>query len=357
MRKNFWKNKRVLITGHTGFKGSWLTIILSNLKAKIYGYALDPISKPNFFDDLKLSKFLVKDFREDILNKKKLDTVIKKYKPQIIFHLAAQSSVLVSYKTPKDTINVNVMGTINVLDVAKKYNFIKSITVVTTDKVYLNLEKKIPFKEGDSLGGHDIYSGSKAAAEIVAQSYKKSFFEKINCKIATVRSGNCIGGGDFTKDRIVKDCAESFLKNKNLTIRYPNATRPWQHVMEPLFGYLKLSEKLFNGEKFEGAWNFGPKNKSNLKVIEVAKFGKRHLNSNSKILVKKSKLYESTNLSLNSSKSFNKLKWKTRMNAKQALSLSFNWYKFFNDNHSETKVINFTISQINEYIKKFKIKI
>ena len=357
MNKNFWKNKRVLITGHTGFKGGWLTLILSNLKSKIIGYALNPIAKPNLFDDLQLKNFLLADFRDDILNIKKLDSVVKKFKPQIIFHLAAQSSVLESYKSPKDTINVNVIGTINVLDIAKKYKFIQSLVVVTTDKVYLNLEKKLPFKENDSLGGHDVYSGSKAAAEIVTQSYKKSFFNNNNnnCNVATARSGNCIGGGDWTKDRIVKDCAESFLKNKNLTIRYPNATRPWQHVMEPLFGYLKLSEKLFKNKKFEGAWNFGPTSKSNLKVIEVAKLGKKFLKSSSKIIVKKSKLYESTSLALNSFKSFKNLKWKTRINAKQAIALSFSWYKFFNDNVSKKAVIDFTISQIKDYTKKFKI--
>ena len=357
MSKNFWQNKKVLITGHTGFKGSWLTLILSNLKVKIVGYALNPISKPNFFDNLNLSKFLLKDYRENILHKKKLEKVIKKFKPEIIFHLAAQSSVLESYKTPAQTISVNVIGTINILDIARKYNFIKSVVVVTTDKVYLNLEKKLPFKESDGLGGHDVYSGSKAAAEIVTQSYKKSFFNKKNCKIATVRSGNCIGGGDWTKDRIVKDCADSFLRNKKLVIRYPNATRPWQHVLEPLFGYIKLSQKLFEGKNYEGAWNFGPKNKSNLKVIEVAKFGKKFLKSKSKILIKKSKFYESTNLSLNSNKSMKKLNWKTRMNAKQALRMSFSWYKYFHDNSSKTKVISYSISQIKNYIKQFKIKI
>ena len=355
--KKYFSNKKVLITGHTGFKGSWLTLILSNLKSKVVGYALNPISKPNFFDDLKLSKFLQNDFRENILNKKKLEAVIMKFRPQIIFHLAAQSSVLESYKNPIDTISVNVIGTINLLDIIKKYKFVKVVVVVTTDKVYLNLEKKLPFKETDSLGGHDVYSGSKAATEIVTQSYKKSFFTKNECKIATVRSGNCIGGGDWTKDRIIKDCAESFLKNKKLILRNPNATRPWQHIMEPLIGYLMLAEKLFKRKNFDGAWNFGPRNKSNLKVIEVAKFGKKFLKSNSKIIIKKSKFYESTTLSLNSFKTFKNLKWKTRMTAKEALMLSFNWYKFFNDNLQKNKVIDYSFSQIKKYIKQYKLKI
>ena len=245
MRLNFWKNKRVFITGHTGFKGSWLTLILSSLGAKVTGFALNPISKPNFFDGLKLKKYLVKDIRQNILDYSKLKGAIKKFQPEIIFHLAAQSSVLESYKTPRQTVLTNVIGTTNIIEATKLCKSTKSLIIVTTDKVYLNLEK-IPFKENDNLGGHDIYSGSKAAAEVLSHSYIKSFFNlKPKCNVATVRSGNCIGGGDWTKDRIIKDCAEAFLKDKNLIIRSPNATRPWQHVIEPLFGYLNLSEKLF----------------------------------------------------------------------------------------------------------------
>ncbi len=356
MNKNFWKNKKVLITGHTGFKGSWLTLILSSYGAKIYGYALNPISKPNFFDNLNLKKYLIHDFREDILNFKKLKTVIKMIKPQIIIHLAAQSSVLESYKTPKETISVNVVGTANLLEASKTCKSVRAIVIATTDKVYLNLEKKKSFSEKDMLGGHDIYSGSKAATEIIIQSYFKSFFKKNNCNLAAVRSGNCIGGGDWTKDRIVKDCAENFIKNKNLIIRHPKATRPWQHVMEPLFGYLKLTKKLYGNSKYCGSWNFGPRKKNNLKVIEVAKFGKKFLNSKSKIKIKKSNFYESTNLSLNSKKAFKYLKWKTRLSAKLSLELAFEWYKFYADKKSKLKVIDFTFKQIGFYKKILKGK-
>ena len=171
MNQNFWEKKKVLITGHTGFKGSWLTLILSSLGAKIVGYALDPISKPNLFDGLNLKKYLKKDFRNDILDIKKLNSVVKSFKPDIVFHLAAQSSVLESYKTPKDTINVNIIGTINVLEATRFCRTVKSLVVVTTDKVYLNLEKNKRFKESEQLGGHDVYSGSKAASEIIFQSY------------------------------------------------------------------------------------------------------------------------------------------------------------------------------------------
>ena len=357
-RNNFWKNKTVLLTGHTGFKGSWLTLILNNLGAKVIGYALNPISKPNFFDGSNLSQFLKKDYRANIKDLKKLKSVLGKIKPSIVFHLAAQSSVLVGYKYPKETIETNVIGTVNMLEAIRSCNTLKSAIIVTTDKVYLNLERKIKFKETAALGAHDIYSSSKAACEILTESYIKSFYSKLNnCKIATVRSGNCIGGGDWTKDRIVKDCAEAFLENKNLFIRIPNASRPWQHVMEPLFGYLKLAKKLYydNKRKYIGSWNFGPNIKNNLKVLEVAKYGRKILKSKSKIFITKKIFYESENLSLDSTKSLKFLNWKTLLSARQALELTFEWHKLYYNRSSEDKVINFTLDQINYYGKKIGI--
>ena len=231
----------------------------------------------------------------------------------------------------------------------------RSAIIVTTDKVYLNLEKKIKFDENSSLGGHDLYSGSKAACEIITQSYRKSFFSKKNkCKIATVRSGNCIGGGDWTKDRIIKDCVESFLLNKRLVIRSPKASRPWQHVIEPLFGYLKLAERLYKDKKNKnvGSWNFGPNKKNNMKVIDVAKFGKKIFNSKSKILITKQKFYESRHLSLNSAKANRKLKWKIILSSKEALKLTFDWYKFYYRNKNKNKIVNLSFDQINFYFNK-----
>ena len=242
------------------------------------------------------------------------------------------------------------------LEAIRSCNTVKSAIIVTTDKVYLNLERKIKFKETASLGGHDIYSSSKAACEILSESYIKSFYSKINdCKIATVRSGNCIGGGDWTKDRIIKDCVESFLFNKNLVIRSPRASRPWQHVMEPLFGYLKLAQKLYfdNKRKFVGSWNFGPNIKNNLKVIDVAKLGKKILNSKSKILKTKQIYYESEHLSLDSKKSLGFLNWKTSLTSQQALKLTFEWYKFYYNKRLKNKIVNFTFDQINNYKKNF----
>lgn len=355
MAKNFWKNKKVFLTGHTGFKGSWLTLLLSSLGAKVAGYSLDPITKPNFFDDLKLGRYLKKDHRKNIENLEKLHKAMHDFKPSLVFHLAAQSSVLVSYQKPLPTITTNVLGTANILEVIRKINSIKAAIIVTTDKVYLNLENKKKFKEDSKLGGFDLYSSSKAASDIVAESYLKSFLNKKKCGIGIVRSGNCIGGGDWTKDRIIKDCAESFSKNRQLIIRSPNATRPWQHVLDPLCGYLKLAEKLYFKKKFSGSWNFGPNKKNNLKVKKLVLIGKKIFRSNSKIYFKKKKYYESENLSLDSSKSLKFLKWKTLFFDKEALKMTFEWYKNFYYFKDNTKLMKFTFNQIKIFKKKHKI--
>ena len=360
MKSNFWKNKNVFITGHTGFKGSWLVLILKNLGAKITGYALDPISNPSFFDDLNLSKFLVKDYRKDIKNFDDLNNAIKKAKPSIIFHMAAQSSVLVSYKNPTDTVETNIIGTFNILKAIELNKTVKSALIVTTDKVYLNEDKKINFTENSKLGGYDIYSSSKACCEILTDSFRNSFINYKKCRIATVRSGNCIGGGDWTEDRIVKDCVESFIGDKKLNIRSPNATRPWQHVIEPLHGYLKLTEKLNskNGHKFVGSWNFGP-SKVNLSVLNLAKLGKKIFNSKTKIIINKTKYkkkHEAKYLSLNSTKSFKLLKWKVYLSPEKALNLTFNWFKYYYSKRRKEKseIINFSIEQIKNFQKLIK---
>ena len=359
MKNSFWKNKKVFITGHTGFKGSWLVLILRYLGAKVSGYALDPISKPNFFDNLNLSKYLEYDFRDDIKNISNLDAALKKCKPNIVFHLAAQSSVLVSYKYPDDTLKTNVIGTFNLLKAIQSNKSVKSAIIVTTDKVYLNEDQKINFDENSKLGGYDLYSSSKACCEIITESFVKSFINKEKCKIATVRSGNCIGGGDWTADRIIKDCVEAFIHKKNLIIRSPNATRPWQHVIEPIFGYLKLAEKLSskNGKNFIGSWNFGPNN-VNLSVLKLAILGKKIFNSKSRIIVNKkdkNKKHEAKFLSLNSKKSLKYLNWKVYMKPEVALKYTFDWFKtFYANRKNKQKVIDFTIGQFKDYQKKIK---
>ena len=245
IKKNFWRGKKVLITGHTGFKGGWLSLWLKILGAKVIGYSLNPITKKNFFNEKKKKKIFKKDYRKNIKNIDDLSKCISTFRPQIVFHLAAQPQVLESYNEPLDTVKTNVIGTINLLEIARKKKFIKTIVIVTTDKVYKNLEKNIRFTENSPLGGDDVYSTSKASADIITLSYIKSFFKNSFCNIATVRAGNCIGGGDWTKFRILTDSVESFLNNKELVIRNPDAKRPWQHVLEPLAGYILLAQKLY----------------------------------------------------------------------------------------------------------------
>ena len=355
LKKKFWKNKKVLVVGHTGFKGGWLTMILNLLGAKVYGIALNPETKPNFFNLVNLKKYLIKDLRINIENYDRLNKEIKKIKPSIIFHLAAQSKVRDSYTSSLNTIKTNVLGTANILEIFRNNSFINSLLITTTDKVYKNKNNKRSFTEIDELGGDDIYSASKSSIEIIANSYNESFFNKSRKQsIICLRAGNVIGGGDWTKDRIVKDCAESFIKNKPIKIRSPGASRPWQHVLEPLFGYLKLAEKLYTNKKFVGSWNFGPNFKNNLKVLDVAKFGIKVLKSKSKISFNKPKYYESEHLSLDNKKSFKYLKWKTFLKPKDALKLAFDWYKFYYDNIDNKKlVVKFTFLQIKEYTKKF----
>ena len=363
LNKNFWKNKRVLVTGHTGFKGSWLSIILNLLGSKIFGYALNPAGKNNLFKHAKVKSVLTNDIRHDICDINFLKNKINRIKPEIIIHLAAQSSVIESFKNPRNTVITNTIGTFNLLEAAKQNKHVKCILVITTDKVYQNYETAKYFDENSKLGGDDIYSGSKACCEILVNSYRKSFFQKSNCKIATVRAGNCFGGGDWTEDRIVKDALENFYNNKTLIIRNPEATRPWQHVLEPLFGYLLLIQKLCskNGKKYQGPWNFGPSLKQNLKVIKLSKLIKKKMNSESNIIIrrefkkiknKKIKIFESKHLNINSNKVKKFLKWSPFLTINKSVELTVDWYKGFK---SKKNLLSLSRDQISEYIRKANI--
>ena len=357
INKKFWKKKNVLITGHTGFKGGWLTVLLNNLNSKIYGYSLNPKGKYNFFNSVKIKGIYKKEYRKDIRNISSLKQCIDYCKPEIIFHLAAQSSVIESFKDPSNTISTNIIGTSNLLEATKNSKHVKCIIIITTDKVYQNYKTKKYFDENSILGGDDIYSGSKACCEIITNSYEKSFFSKSNCNIATVRAGNCFGGGDWTEDRIVKDCLESFFQNKNLLLRNPKANRPWQHVIEPLVGYLLLAEKLyFRNTKFKGPWNFGPSKRQNMKVISLANIFKSIVKSSSRIIIKekdnrfqnkKFKVFESKHLNINSSKAFRKLKWKPKLSIKKAALLTCEWYSAF---LQKRNLLEITKKQIKDYI-------
>ncbi len=351
IKKKFWKGKRVLITGHTGFKGGWLSVWMKLLGAKICGYSLNPITKKNFFNCTKIKKCFEQDYRKNIQDYKELELSIKKFKPQIIFHLAAQPQVLESFNNPFETIKTNIMGTANLIELVKKNKFIKSVVIITTDKVYQNSEKKIRFSEIDSLGGDDIYSSSKACADLISLSYFKSFFRKSKCGIATARAGNCIGGGDWTRYRILTDSSEAFLKNKKLLIRSPNSIRPWQHVLEPLFGYIILAQKIYSNKQknFSGPWNFGPKRKNHLRVVEFASLFRKKLKSKSRMLLnKKPDLREKIFLDLDSSKSTKLLKWKPFLDIDQTLRLTAEWYLSYKNKQDMFKV---TLNQIKEFMK------
>ena len=270
MNKNLsvYKNKKILITGSTGFKGSWLCYWLYLLKANVVGISLKPEIDSILYKNLLIDK-KIKQYFINIKDSKKLNHIIKKEKPDLIIHLAAQSIVSMSYNDPNDTIKTNVIGSFNILEAVRK-NKIKNLIYVTSDKCYLNKEEKIIYIESDRLGGHDLYSASKASAEIIFQAYIKSFFSKNKkIKFATARAGNVIGGGDMKKDRIMPDIMKSLIKNKKLIIRNPNSIRPWQHVLEPLYGYLILGKYLMMNKldhKITPNWNFGP-NINNIKSV------------------------------------------------------------------------------------------
>ena len=307
----FWKGKKVLITGNTGFKGAWLSIFLNLLSAKVYGYALKP-EKQSLFEILKMKKILKKNIFADIENFDILNNYIKKIKPEIIFHLAAQPLVSTSYNQPLETIKTNIIGTSNLLSSLKNKNYIKSVVIITTDKVYKIKNKKI-FKETDELGGMDPYSASKVCKEIIVNSYVNSIFKnkKLYNKISTARSGNVIGGGDFAQNRLIPDVIRHIFYNQPLKIRNPDNIRPWQHVIEPIYGYLLLAEKQYKSflNRKNISWNFGPRNKNFLKVNEILYLVKKRLKKKIKINFIKSSFKETKTLKLNSNKSKVMLNW------------------------------------------------
>ena len=347
-----FKNKKVLITGHTGFKGSWLTAWLVLLGAKVIGISLKQYKNSKHFESLKL-KQLIRDFRFDICDYSKLNKVIIRYKPDFVFHLAAQSLVLRSYKEPLKTWKTNVFGTLNLIESLKNLKKNCYAVIVTSDKCYLNVEKKTGYKETDRLGGLDPYSASKASAELVVGSEISSFFKnKGKVRIATARAGNVIGGGDWAKNRIIPDYVKSILSNKILKIRNPNATRPWQHVLEPICGYLTLASSLKIKKNLHGnSFNFGPNQHSNKRVIDVINEMKRNsIYGKWKISkISKAEKLESQLLQLNCSKAKKVLNWSTKLNFHETIKLTADWYSSYLKNKRKNRIKTF--DQISQFMK------
>ena len=346
-----YKGIKVLVTGSTGFKGAWLSYWLHILGAKVIGVGLKPEKGSIIFKSLNLKR-KIKQHYLNINDFKKINRVIEKNRPRIIFHLAAQSIVSESFLTPLNTFNTNVIGSINILESFKK-NKILSLVYITSDKCYLNLDKNKNFKENDTLGGIDNYSASKACAEIAFNSYHNSYFKQKNLIAVTARAGNVIGGGDLKQNRIIPDVIRSIKTKKNIILRSPNATRPWQHVLEPLSGYLLLGSKLMSkkiGNKFKPNWNFGPNPKNSKKVIYIVKKFLENWNFKNKIIInKKINYHESKLLSLNINKAKTELGWKPRLSFEETVKLTSDWYKAFLDNKNLESI---THNQIKFYLSK-----
>ncbi len=352
MFNDFYKGKRVLLTGHTGFKGSWMTLWLKSLGADVLGYSLKPNTDPSMFEELRVYGHCRNEFG-NILDSKKLQEAINIFKPEIVFHLAAQPLVRLSYSEPVLTYQTNVIGSLNVLEAARKCKSIKAFVNVTTDKCYENKEVARGYKEDEPMGGYDMYSSSKGCVEILSSSYRRSFLQNEDgYALATARAGNVIGGGDWAKDRLIPDCVTAINRGEKIEIRNPVAVRPWQHVLEPLSGYLLLGQKLYEeGKKYAEGFNFGPNEESVLKVADVAQkvvdcYGKGEV-----VIHKRDDLHEANLLMLNIEKAEKVLGWTPTYTAEQAVEKTAQWYKRFYDNQ---EMFEYTIEQIHEYEENIK---
>lgn len=330
---SFFQNKKVLVTGHTGFKGSWLSIWLHELGANVVGYALAPKTDRDNFVLAGLDSKMV-DVRGDVRDPLALQRLFEEHQPEIVFHLAAQPLVRYSYEAPVETYDVNVMGTIHVLEEIRRCTATRTGVMITTDKCYENLEQHTRYQEGDPLGGRDPYSSSKAACELAISSWRRSFmapedYRKHGKAIASARAGNVIGGGDWATDRIIPDCIRALEKSEPITIRSPNAVRPWQHVLEPLSGYLLLAEKLSEDPTaFTEAWNFGPEPCATLTVREIAEMVVSHYDDGElRFPPQTDAPHEANLLELDSTKAKSKLGWRPKLSPQRMIDMTIEWYQ------------------------------
>ncbi len=360
MFNNIYNDKKVLVTGHTGFKGSWLTAWLLKLGANVIGVSKDIPTHPSMFEELQLEN-KIEHYQEDIRNLSKMIDIISSEQPDFLFHLAAQPIVSTSYTDPIETISSNVMGTANILEALKSSNHNCTAIIITSDKAYDNIEQVWGYKEDDKMGGKDIYSGSKGAAELIIKSYFHSFFkdDNSNIKLAIGRAGNVIGGGDWAKDRIVVDCMKAWSKNETVEIRAPKATRPWQHVLEPLSGYLNLGFELYNDDTLHGeAFNFGPRAEQNHTVeellIDLSKYWSFKDIDEAYKVTGNIPFHEAGLLKLNCDKALFYLKWQANLEYKDTIRFTSEWYYDFYK--TEKNILEKTLEQIDEYENMAKLK-
>ncbi len=329
MDLNFYKNKRVFVTGHTGFKGSWFCKMLVNLGAEVTGYSLNPPTEPSLFNIANISND-VKSIIGDIRDMDKLQEVFNEAKPEIVFHLAAQPIVRESYKDPRYTYETNVMGTVNILECVRNSDCVKSFLNVTTDKVYLNKEWEWGYRENEELDGFDPYSNSKSCSELVTHSYKNSFFADNRVAISTARAGNVIGGGDFANDRIIPDCVRAAMNNKDIVVRNPHSTRPFQHVLEPLYAYLMIAAKQYEDIKFAGYYNVGPDEADCFKTGALVDLFVRKWGEGLRWIDKfDGGPHEANFLKLDCSKLKSTVGWKPKWNLEKAIEKTVEWTKCY----------------------------
>ena len=355
---NIYKNKKVFVTGHTGFKCSWLTLWLNSLGAEVLGYSLPPNTEPAMYNIVNL-KNKCKSVFGNILDKQNLEKTMKDFNPDIVFHLAAQSTVRFSYLEPFLTYETNVLGTLNVLEAARKCPSVKAFVNITTDKCYENKEKNQGYGEDEPMGGWDMYSSSKGCVEIMSASYRNSFLHGSKpFALATARAGNAIGGGDWAQDRLIPDCINFINENKSIEIRSPHAIRAWQHVLEPLSGYLLLGEKLLNqGEHYAQGFNFGPRDEDNLSVLEVTQKVVDYYGKGEIIVNKKDDLHEANILTLDIEKAKNILGWVPTYSVDEAIKETVEWYKkFYQESEQNCDMLDFTMNQINQFQNKINYK-
>jgi CDP-glucose 4,6-dehydratase len=356
MYNNFYRGKCVLVTGHTGFKGSWLTIWLHELGAKVVGVSLDPFSEFDNYVLTGIGNKISADIRADIRDGKRMKQIFDEFQPQIVFHLAAQPLVRYSYDIPVETYEANVMGTIHIMEAIRATDSVKVGVMITTDKCYENKEQLEGYLETDPFGGYDPYSSSKGACEVAIQSWRRSFFNpadygnKHNVSLASVRAGNVIGGGDWAPDRIIPDCIRALEAGKVIDIRSPKAVRPWEHVLEPLSGYMILAQKMWDDPKdYCEGWNFGPDADGVSTVWEVAKEVVKHYGSGElKDSSDPKAVHESKLLMLNINKAKTRLDWKPRMSMQKCMELVVDWYK----RYKNEDVYNLCVEQIAKFIEK-----